>query len=362
MGFGGGAMIGSPLANLLMNHFKTPVSVGVWQTFVILALGYFVYMAAGAFGYRVPPEGWTPEGWTPPATQKAMITTNHVDLKDAHKTPQFWLIWAVLCLNVSAGIGIIGAASPMLQETFGGALFRDPSVGFVQFSDAQKDVGRRDRGRVHRTLLVVQHRLQVFLGNAFRFDRPQDDLFAFFVLGVVCYAIAPTLADMNAVAVFAGALCVIAAMYGGGFATVPAYLVDLFGTRFVGAIHGRLLTAWSTAGIAGPVLVNYLHDTRVAQGVPRDDVYDLIFYVLAILLVAGFICNALIRPVHTKWHIEEEVGVNTTVSRQALGAKGAHGIGRGGLDAKAFIAWALVGLPLAWGVWKTLENAAKIFQ
>jgi MFS family permease len=186
--------------------------------------------------------------------------------------------------------------------------------------------------------------------------------FAFFVLGVVCYAIAPTLADMNAVAVFAGALCVIAAMYGGGFATVPAYLADLFGTRFVGAIHGRLLTAWSTAGIAGPVLVNYLHDTRVAQGVPRDDVYDLIFYVLAILLVAGFICNALIRPVHTKWHIEEEVGVNTTVSRQALGAKGAHGIGRGGLDAKAFIAWALVGLPLAWGVWKTLENAAKIFQ
>jgi MFS family permease len=103
MGFGGGAMIGSPLANLLMNHFKTPVSVGVWQTFVVLGLGYFVYMIAGAFGYRVPPDGWSPEGWTPPATQKAMITANHVDLKNAHKTPQFWLIWAVLCLNVSAG-------------------------------------------------------------------------------------------------------------------------------------------------------------------------------------------------------------------------------------------------------------------
>ena len=118
MGFGGGAMIGLPLANLLMNHFKTPVSVGVWQTFVVLGLGYFVYMIAGAFGYRVPPDGWSPEGWTPPATRKAMITANHVDLKDAHKTLQFWLIWAVLCLNVSAGIGIIGAASPMLQETF----------------------------------------------------------------------------------------------------------------------------------------------------------------------------------------------------------------------------------------------------
>jgi MFS family permease len=361
MGFGGGAMIGSPLANLLMNHFETPVSVGVWQTFVILALGYFVYMLAGAFGYRVPPEGWTPKGWTPPATQKAMITTNHVDLKDAHKTPQFWLIWAVLCLNVSAGIGIIGAASPMLQETFGGALFRDPSVGFVQFFDAQKTLAAAIGGGFIGLFSLFN------IGGRFFWATLSDSIgrkttYFAFVLGVVCYAIAPTLADMNAVAVFAGALCVIAAMYGGGFATVPAHLADLFGTRFVGAIHGRLLTAWSTAGIAGPVLVNYLHDTRVAQGVPRDDVYDLIFYVLAILLVAGFICNALIRPVHTKWHIEEEVGVNTTVSRQALGAKGAHGIGPGGLDAKAFIAWALVGLPLAWGVWKTLENAAKIFQ
>jgi MFS family permease len=176
MGFGGGAMIGSPLANLLMNHFKTPDSIGVWQTFVVLALGYFVYMIAGAFGYRVPPDGWSPQGWTQPATQKAMITADHVALKHAHKTPQFWLIWAVLCLNVSAGIGIIGAASPMLQETFGGALIHDPSTGFTQFSDAQ-DFGRRDWGRIRRTLLVVQHRRQVFLGNAFRFDRPQDNLF-----------------------------------------------------------------------------------------------------------------------------------------------------------------------------------------
>ena len=151
-------------------------------------------------------------------------------------------------------------------------------------------------------------------------------------------------------------------MYGGGFATVPAYLADIFGTRYVGAIHGRLLTAWSTAGIVGPVIVNYLHDTRVAQGVPRDHVYDQIFYVLACLLVAGFICNALIRPVHANWHIEEEVGINSAAKGQAVGSKGAYGIGRGGLDAQVFLAWALVGIPLAWGVWKTVENAAKIFQ
>ena len=138
MGFGGGAMIGSPLATMLMNHYATPTSPGVWETFITMGIIYFVFMMGGAFGYRLPPAGWKPLGWTPPVNSNAMITTGNVDLKNAHKTLQFWLIWAVLCLNVSAGIGIIGAASPMLQETFGGRLFGDPSVGFGQFNDAQK--------------------------------------------------------------------------------------------------------------------------------------------------------------------------------------------------------------------------------
>jgi hypothetical protein len=148
-------------------------------------------------------------------------------------------------------------------------------------------------------------------------------------------------------------------MYGGGFATVPAYLADMFGTRYVGAIHGRLLTAWSTAGIVGPVIVNYLHDARVAEGVPRDHIYAEIFYVLAALLAAGFVCNALIRPVAPKWHIKEgslkTAGVPTETFKS-------YGIGRGGFDAKAVLAWATVAIPLAWGIWKTLENAAKIVQ
>jgi MFS family permease len=186
--------------------------------------------------------------------------------------------------------------------------------------------------------------------------------FVFFALGVVCYAIAPTLAGIKAAVVFAAAFCIIASMYGGGFATIPAYLADIFGTRYVGAIHGRLLTAWSTAGIVGPVIVNYLHDTRVAQGVPRDHVYDEIFYVLACLLVAGFVCNALIRPVRAKWHMKEEREKIPSARGLALGSKGVYGIGRGGLDAQAFLAWTLVGIPLAWGVWQTLKNAAKIFQ
>jgi MFS family permease len=292
-----------------------------------------------------------------------MITANHVALKHAHKTPQFWLIWAVLCLNVSAGIGIIGAASPMLQETFGGALIHDPSTGFTQFSDAQKTLAAAIGGGFVGLFSLFN------IGGRFFWATLSDSIgrkttyFVFFALGVVCYAVAPTLAGIKAVVVFAAAFCIIASMYGGGFATVPAYLADIFGTRYVGAIHGRLLTAWSTAGIIGPVIVNFLHDTRVAQGVPRDHVYDQIFYVLATLLVAGFICNALIRPVRAKWHMEEEDGMPKSPGKpQALRPKGVYGIGRGGLDAQAFLAWTLVGIPLAWGVWQTLKNAAKIFQ
>ena len=359
MGFGGGAMIGSPLANLLMNHFKTPTSVGVWETFVILGLGYFVYMVAGAFSYRVPPDHWSPDGWSPSSVRKAMITTENVHLKDAHKTPQFWLIWAVLCLNVSAGIGIIGAASPMLQETFGGTLFHDPSVGFTQFTDAQKTLAAAIGGGFVGLFSLFN------IGGRFFWATLSDKIgrkttyFTFFVLGIACYASAPALAGMKAVAIFAASFCIIASMYGGGFATVPAYLADMFGTRYVGAIHGRLLTAWSTAGIVGPVIVNYLHDTRVAEGVPRDHIYAEIFYVLAALLAVGFICNALIRPVAPKWHIKE--GSLKTAGSHSETFK-SYGIGRGGFDAKAVLAWATVAIPLAWGIWKTLENAAKIVQ
>src|SRR6202451_4555109 len=137
-GFGGGAMIGAPLANLLMNYFKTPTDVGAWETFLAMGAIYFFFMMVGAFRYRLPPAGWRPEGWTPPSEARSMITQHQVHLKDAHKTPQFWLIWWVLCLNVSAGIGVIGMASPMLQEIFGGKLIGLPDVGFNALSVAQK--------------------------------------------------------------------------------------------------------------------------------------------------------------------------------------------------------------------------------
>src|SRR5678815_2002452 len=201
-------------------------------------------------------------------------------LKDAHKTLQFWLIWAVLCLNVSAGIGIIGAASPMLQETFGGRLFGDPSVGFAQFNDAQKAQAALVGAAFVGLFSLFNIAGRIFWASLSDKIGRKTTYFIFFSLGFACYAAAPTLADLGALALFAAAFCLIASMYGGGFATIPAYLADIFGTQFVGAIHGRLLTAWSTAGIIGPVVVNYIREYQIAAGVPRDQLYNLSMYIL----------------------------------------------------------------------------------
>ncbi len=364
MGFGGGALIGSPLATMLMNHYATPTSVGVWQTFVVMGLIYFAFMLGGAFGYRLPPPGWRPAGWTPPTNIHAMITTGHVHLKDAHKTAQFWLIWAVLCLNVSAGIGIIGAASPMLQETFGGRLFGDPSVGFAQFNDEQKALAATV-GAGFVGLFSLFNILGRFFWASLS-DKIGRKLtyYAFFTLGFICYASAPTLATLGLLGLFAAAFCLIASMYGGGFATVPAYLADVFGTQFVGAIHGRLITAWSAAGIIGPVIVNYMHDSRKAAGIAPDQIYHPIFYVLAGLLVAGFIANLLIKPLHKRWFMkEEEVAALQEKDRKAAEHIQTDSFGIGGRpNLTAILAWLAVCLPLAWGVWITLEKALVLFK
>ncbi|UPJ47640.1 OFA family MFS transporter [Bradyrhizobium sp. 200] len=363
MGFGGGAMIGAPLANLLMNYFKSPTSVGVWETFIAMGLIYFVFMMIGAFRYRIPPAGWRPEGWTPPAKANAMISQNHVHLKDAHKTPQFWLIWWVLCLNVSAGIGVIGMASPMLQEIFAGKLIGLPDVGFNQLDAAQK-------ATIAGIAAGFAGLLSLFnIGGRFFWASLSDKMgrkntyYTFFILGIALYALAPTFAAMGSKLLFVLGFGIILSMYGGGFATVPAYLADMFGTQFVGAIHGRLLTAWSTAGIIGPVVVNYIREFQLAAGVPRDQLYNTTMYILCAMLIAGLICNYLIKPVDKKWHMSDAEVAKlqaATASAGASGPSGSYGIGFGGLDAKAALFWAFVGIPLAWGVWKTLESAVKI--
>jgi MFS family permease len=362
MGFGGGAMIGSPLANNLMNLFRTPTSVGVWQTFVVMAAIYFVFMMAGAFGYRLPPTGWRPEGFTPRTSASGMITQGQVHLNDAHKTPQFWLIWAVLCLNVSAGIGVIGMASPMLQEVFGGALFGHPEISFTALSAEQKTLIAGIAAGFTGLISLFNIMGRFFWASLSDHIGRKMTYYTFFALGIALYAGAPWAAHHGSKAMFVGAFCIILSMYGGGFATVPAYLADIFGTQFVGAIHGRLLTAWSTAGIIGPVVVNYIREFEISAGVPRDSVYDVTMYVLAAMLVAGFICNLMVRPLDRKWFMSEADVAALQAKTAAVGGTGSFGIGYGGLDAKAALAWLAIGIPLAWGAWITLQTAFKLFQ
>ncbi|EKS31837.1 OFA family MFS transporter [Afipia clevelandensis] len=364
MGFGGGAMIGAPLANLLINYFKSATDVGVWQTFLAMGIIYLVFMMIGAFSYRVPPAGWVPDGWTATAKANTMITTKNVHLDNAHKTPQFWLIWWVLCLNVSAGIGVIGMASPMLQEIFAGKLIGLPDVGFNALTVEQK-------AAIAGIAAGFAGLLSLFnIGGRFFWASLSDKIgrkntyYTFFILGIVLYALAPTFAAMGSKLLFVLGFGIILSMYGGGFATVPAYLADMFGTQFVGAIHGRLLTAWSTAGIIGPVVVNYIREFQLAAGIPRDQLYNTTMYILCAMLAAGLICNYLIKPVDPKWHMSDaEVSKLQAVNNAGAIAvsSGSFGIGKGGLDAKAALFWAFVGVPLAWGVWKTLESAVKIF-
>ncbi len=361
-GFGGGAMIGAPLANILINYFKTPTSVGVWETFATMGAIYFVFMMIGAFAYRVSPAGWRPEGWTPPTKANAMITQSQVHLKDAHKTPQFWLIWWVLTLNVSAGIGVIGMASPMLQEIFAGSLVGMPGVKFNALSPDQRVAIAAIAAGFAGLLSLFNIGGRVFWASLSDYIGRKNTYYCFFLLGIALYALAPTFAAMGSKLLFVLAFGIILSMYGGGFATVPAYLADMFGTQFVGAIHGRLLTAWSTAGIIGPVVVNYIREFQLAAGVPRDQLYNTTMYILCGMLIIGLICNYLVKPVDPKWHMSQaEVAKLQAASAKGTAATGSFGIGKGGFDAKALLFWAFVGIPLAWGVWKTLESAIKIF-
>ncbi len=370
MGFGGGAMIGAPLADRMMRFFATPTSVGVWETFLAMAAIYFVFMVGGAFGYRVPASGWKPQGWTPPqVSSNSMITSEHVHLNQSWRTPQFWLIWAVLCLNVSAGIGIIGMASPLLQEVFAGHLIGvDVPFGGLN-ADQKKQIATIAAG--FTGLLSLFN-----IGGRFFWASLSDRLgrkltyFTFFVLGMALYASIPTLAHGEHLALFVLSFCIILSMYGGSFATVPAYLADMFGTQMVGAIHGRLLTAWSTAGVLGPLLVNYLREYQIDSGVPRALVYDNTMYILAGLLLLGFFCNLMIRPVAGRFYMTpEQLADERRLAHDRAGAN-ERGGGNGASAATAastssavvWAAWAAVGLPLAWGVWTTVEKAIVLFR
>ncbi len=305
MGFGGGAMIGSPLADMLMKHYQTEHSVGVWETFVTLGAVYFIAMLCGAFGYRVPPPGWKPAGWVAPPGGKALITTRHVHLYKAPNSPQFWLLWAVLCMNVSAGIGIIGMASPMLQEVFGGRLIDVPG-SLYEMNAEQKGMIAAIAAGFTGLLSLFNILGRISWASFSDVLGRKRTYFIFFALGMALYTSAPHAGSLGSVALFVAIFCVILTMYGGGFATIPAYLADIFGPQFVGAIHGRLLTAWSMAGILGPVLVNYLREYQIETlKVSPAQAYSTTMYVLAGLLFIGFVCNLLIRPMAERFYMSD---------------------------------------------------------
>jgi MFS family permease len=284
MGFGGGALIAAPLSVLLMAHFKTATSNGVLETFVTMGVIYFMFMMIGVYAARVPGADWKPAGWTAPARPKQLVTTANVAVEAAWHTPQFWLLWVVLCMNVTAGIGVLGQASPMIQEVFNGRVSADSAAGFVGLISLFNMIGR------------------FFWASTSDYIGRRSTYMIFFLLGIVLYSSVPTLGHLGSIPLFVAAFCIILSMYGGGFATIPAYLRDMFGTYQVGAIHGRLLTAWSVAGVLGPVLVNYIRQYQIDSGVPKAQAYSVTMYIMCGLLLIGFLCNFAIRAVNEKYY------------------------------------------------------------
>jgi MFS family permease len=292
MGFGGGAMIGSPLGNQLMAHFKVNgfAANSITPTFITMGVLYFVFMMFGVFTIRVPREGWKPEGWSGTNKANALITTHNVDVKGAMATPQFYLLWVVLFCNVTAGIGILEDASPMIQDFFKGHILAAAAGGFVGLLSIFNMAGR-----------FFWASMSDFLGR-------KTTYFVFFIVGAVSFFFLPlTRQDhINSVPLFVAIAALIISMYGGGFATIPAYLKDLFGGYNVSAIHGRLLTAWSTAGIVGPLVVNGILDHYVKDHLNKQDAYPTILHIMTGLLVVGFVANLLVRPVAEQHWMKEQ--------------------------------------------------------
>ncbi len=298
MGFGGGALIASPLSRQLMDLYDpdydgtagtVPGGNAVALLFLTLGLVYLVFMLFGATIIRVPAEGWKPDGWDPSSVkQKALVTTESVSAANAIKTPQFWLLWVVLFCNVTAGIGILEQASPMIQDFFrdddgNSSVALAAATGFVGVLSLFNMAGR-----------FVWSSTSDFLGR-------KPNYMIYLGVGLLLYVGLATVGS-SATWLFVLLAAVIISFYGGGFATVPAYLRDLFGTFQVGAIHGRLLTAWSAAGVAGPLIVNGVLDTQGEPGTLQAGNYRPALFIMVGLLAIGFVANLLVKPVAAKWH------------------------------------------------------------
>jgi MFS family permease len=337
MGFGGGALIASPLSVWLMQKFSTPLHVGVSETFLVLGAGYFIFMMIGAVLVRVPGADFKPAA----VAARTVSTTPDVYVYDALKTPQFWLLWGVLCMNVTAGIGVLGQASPMSQEIFAGRVTAVAAAGFVGLLSLFNMLGR------------------FFWASTSDLIGRRSTYFCFFLLGIVLYSLVPHTGAIGSVPLFVACFAIILSMYGGGFATIPAYLRDMFGTRYVGAIHGMLITAWSVAGVLGPNLVSQLRQYQIDHGIAKAESYNITMYIMAGLLAVGLICNFLVRPVNPRFHMKTDAGA----AKAAVAAPVGVATGTSSTSpVTVFLAWALVGVPLLWGVYETVLNAMKLFK
>jgi MFS family permease len=289
MGFGGGALIASPWSTSMLTAFGAtgahPDPGGIAKTFLIHGVGYAVFMSMGWLLIRVPAEDWKPRGWESTSQPSGwLITASDVSARNAIRTPQFWLLWVVLCFNVTAGIGILERAAPIYADFFpGGAGVTAAAAGFVAILSLANMLGRFIWSSTS-DVLGRKNIYRMYLG-----------------VGALLYLAVTLTTNANRV-VFLLCCMLILSFYGAGFATVPAYLRDLFGTYQVGAIHGRLLTAWSTAGVLGPMIVNAIADNRIAARVMGPGRYTPSFSIMVGLLVIGFICNEFIRPVHPRFH------------------------------------------------------------
>ncbi|MFI7064519.1 MFS transporter [Kribbella sp. NPDC050124] len=303
MGFGGGALVASPLSRQLLSLYDDNYDPGnsasvagggaLVALFLTLGIGYFVIMMFGVFNIRVPVDDWRPDGFDPATVQqKALVTTNHVSAASAIKTPQFWCLWVVLFCNVTTGIGILEQASPMIQDFFRGA----DGKSTVAVAAAAGFVG----------LLSIFNMAGRFGWSSTSDVIGRKPIYAMCLgVGIIAYFLLATVGH-NSTVIFVLLAAVILSFYGGGFATVPAYLRDLFGTYQVGAIHGRLLTAWSAAGIAGPLIINGFLDREGKPGTLTAEAYRPALFTMVGVLAVGFVANLLIRPVATRFHERSE--------------------------------------------------------